>query len=293
MLDQLRQIAIFAKAVDHGSFRAAARALDISPSVVSHHISQLEERLGVALLYRSTRKLAVTEDGKRLLTEAHVMIGAAEAGLNAIANRGAALSGVLNVTVPAVLAQSTFIDRIAAFADAHPNVDLSLDFSDLRRDVISGGVDVAIRMGWLRDSALKARKLGDVSRLLVGATSFVKAQTAPERPEDLAEWRWLEFAPVRRKPEYLRAGGESVQVRGPATISVNDAHAMHRLSRTGAGLAILPEFLVAEDLAAGVMTHVLPDWSVEPVGVFAVWPPNAPKAGLTARFVEAVSVGVR
>lgn len=291
MLDQLRQIAIFAKTVDHGSFRAAARALDISPSVVSHHISQLEERLGAALLYRSTRKLTVTEDGKRLLAEAHVMISAAEAGLNAVGGRGGALSGVLNVTVPAVLAQSAFIDRIAAFASAHPNVDLSLDFSDLRRDVIGGGVDVAIRMGWLQDSALKARKLGDVSRLLVAATSYVDAQATPKAPEDLNKWRWLEFTPVRRKPEYLKAGDKSVQVRGASNISVNDAHAMHRLSRAGAGLAILPKFLVAEDLATNVLTHILPDWSAKPVGVFAVWPPNAPKAGLTARFVEAVSAG--
>lgn len=292
MLDQLRQIAIFAKAVDHGSFRAAARALDISPSVVSHHISQLEDRLGAALLYRSTRKLTVTEDGKRLLAEAHAMISAAEAGLNAVGGRGGALSGVLNVTVPAALAQSAFIDRIAAFAGAHPNVDLSLDFSDLRRDVIGGGVDVAIRMGWLQDSALKARKLGDVSRLLVAATSYVNTRPIPKTPEDLRGWRWLEFAPVRRKPEYLKSGDQIIHVRGAANISVNDAHAMHRLSRAGAGLAILPKFLVAEDLATGAMTRLLPDWSAEPVGVFAVWPPNAPKAGLTARFVEAVSAGV-
>ncbi len=289
MLDHLRQIAIFAKAVDHGSFRAAARALDISPSVVSHHISQLEERLGVALLYRSTRKLAVTDDGKRLLEEAHVMLAAAEAGLNAIANRGSALSGVLNVTVPAVLAQSAFIDRIAAFAEAHPRVDLTLDFSDLRRDVIGGGVDVAIRMGWLKDSALKARKLGEVSRLLVGGAAYVAAQPTPEGPEDLRDWRWLEFAPVRKKPAFLTLGEKRVQVRTSANISVNDAHAMHRLSRVGAGLSILPKFLVAEDLASGAMIHVLPDWRAASVGVYAVWPPNAPKAGLTAAFVAAVS----
>ncbi|MEM9140585.1 MAG: LysR family transcriptional regulator, partial [Pseudomonadota bacterium] len=152
MLDQLRQIAIFAKTVDHGSFRAAARALDISPSVVSHHVTQLEERLGTALLYRSTRKLSVTEDGKRLLSNAHVMIDAAEAGLTAIADRGRALSGVLHVTVPAVLARSALVDRIAGFSRDHPNVHLMLDFSDARREVIGGGIDVAIRMGWLSDS---------------------------------------------------------------------------------------------------------------------------------------------
>lgn len=290
MLDQLRQIAIFAKTVDHGSFRAAARALDISPSVVSHHISQLEDRLGVALLYRSTRKLSVTEDGKRLLAEAHAMIGAAEAGLNAVANRGPALSGVLNVTIPAVLAQSMLVDRIAAFADAHRNVRLSLDFSDMRREVIAGGIDVAIRMGWLQDSALKARKLYDASRVLVGAASYVNAMPGPQAPEDLGDWRWLELTPVRRKAEFLRSGAATVQVRGATHVSVNDAHAMYRLSRAGAGLAILPTFLVEDDIASGDMVHVLPAWEAESLGVYAVWPPNAPKAGLTARFVEALAL---
>ncbi len=291
MLDQLRQIAIFAKAVDHGSFRAAARALDISPSVVSHHISQLEERLGAALLYRSTRKLSVTEDGKRLLAEAHAMINAAEAGLNAVAGRGNTLSGVLNVTIPAVMAQSALVDRVAAFAEAHPNVSLSLDFSDMRREVISDGIDVAIRMGWLQDSALKARKMGEVSRLLVASRSYFETCPTPHIPEDLEDWRWLELSPVRRKTEFLKAGASPVQVRTQPHISVNDAHAMYRLSRAGAGLAFLPKFLVEGDLTSGAMVHVLPEWRVEPVGVYAVWPPNAPKAGLTARFVEAFSSG--
>ncbi len=291
MLDHLRQIAIFAKAVDHGSFRAAARALDISPSVVSHHISELEKRLGVALLYRSTRKLSVTEDGKRLLAGAHAMIAAAEAGLNAVAGGGGALSGVLNVTIPAVMAQSALVDRIAAFAQAHPNVSLSLDFSDMRREVISDGIDVAIRMGWLQDSALKARKLGEVSRALVASRSYFEAQTPPVAPAELEGWRWLELSPVRRKTEFRQSGATPVQIDTQPHIRVNDAHAMYRLSRAGAGLAFLPRFLVEDDLASGAMVHVLPDWSVEPVGVFAVWPPNAPKAGLTAQFVEAVSAG--
>ena len=193
MLDHLRQIAIFAKTVDHGSFRAAARALGLSPSVVSHHVAQLEERLGTALLYRSTRKLSVTEDGRRLLDAAHKMINAAEAGLQAVAGRGRQLSGVLNVTAPAVLAQSALVDRIALFLTMHPNVRLELDFSDTRREVIGAGIDVAIRMGWLRDSALKSRKLYDVRRRLVASTDYLTERTVPRSPNDLQEWGWLDL----------------------------------------------------------------------------------------------------
>ncbi|MEM7522380.1 MAG: LysR substrate-binding domain-containing protein [Pseudomonadota bacterium] len=291
MLDQLRQIAIFAKTVDHGSFRAAARALDISPSVVSHHIAQLEERLGAALLYRSTRKLSVTEDGKRLLAEARVMICAAEAGMQAVADRGQDLSGVLRVTVPAVLAQSAIVDRIAAFTAAHPKVRLTLDFSDIRRELIGAGIDVAIRMGWLRDSALKARKLSDVRRTLVAARSYLAARPEPRAPEDLLDWDWLELSAVPLKPEFRREDRRAVRLKPAPRLSVNDAHAIYRLARAGAGLAILPDFLSEADVRDGEMALVLPEWEHVSVGVYAVWPPNAPREGLTAHFVEALAKG--
>ena len=116
MLDQLRQIAIFAKTVDHGSFRGAARSLRLSPSVVSHHVTQLEKRLGTPLLYRSTRKLSVTPDGERLLSAAQDMIEAAETGLQDVSNQSHQPSGVLRVTVPAVLTQSRLTNQMAAFA---------------------------------------------------------------------------------------------------------------------------------------------------------------------------------
>ncbi|WP_274594863.1 LysR family transcriptional regulator [Parasedimentitalea marina] len=155
MLDQLRQIAIFAKTVDHGSFRAAAKALRLSPSVVSHHITQLEAQLGVALLYRSTRKLSLTRDGERLIGAARKMIDAAETGLHAVSDLAPQPSGELRVTAPAVLAQSTIVRRIAKFSIAYPGVRLALDFSDLRREVIGEGIDVALRMGSSRIAPLR------------------------------------------------------------------------------------------------------------------------------------------
>jgi len=239
-------------------------------------------------LYRSTRKLSVTEDGKRLLAKAQVMLDAAQAGLNAVADGGSALSGALNITAPAVLAQSALVDRIAAFSNEHEKVTLTLDFSDQRRAVIDNGIDVAIRMGWLQDSALKARKLYDVSRILATGSAYAATQPTPTEPADLESWRWLELTQVGRKAEFRKPGADPVQVKPHSRLGVNDAHALYRLARAGAGLAFLPEFLVADDLNSGAMTHVLPSWAVDSIGVYAVWPPNAPKSGLTARFVEAL-----
>ncbi len=289
MLDQLRQIAIFAKVVDHGSFRAAARALDLSPSVVSHHIAQLEQQLGTALLYRSTRKLSVTDDGKHLLTQAHAMIDAAETGLQAVANQSPQPSGELQVTLPAVLAQSSLVDTIASFSKAHPKVGLMLDFSDSRREVIGEGIDVAIRMGWLKDSTLKARKLYDVSRRLIASNAYLQNRTRPEKPADLEDWDWLELAPVRLKPRFQKPGARPVILKPKPRLSVNDANALCRLACAGAGLAIVPDFLTDAGIANGTLEHLLPDWQLDPVGVYAVWPPNAPREGLTALFIAALA----
>ncbi|MEL6361240.1 MAG: LysR family transcriptional regulator [Pseudomonadota bacterium] len=286
MLDQLRQIAIFAKTVEYGSFRSAAKALNLSPSVVSHHVAQLEERLGTALLYRSTRRLSLTSDGEALLVSAREMIEAAELGLRTVGDKAGEPSGVLRVTTPAVLAQSEVVDRIAEFANAFPLVQLELDFTDLQRNVITDGIDVAIRMGWLRDSALMARKFDTIERKVVAAQRYVARHQPPARPADLEGWNWIEFSQVSLKVEFRRRGYRAAQVRPKSNVQVNDANALCRLACAGAGVAILPDFLVQRALNEGTLQHVLPEWRVDAVGVFAVWPPNAPKGGLTARFVE-------
>jgi DNA-binding transcriptional LysR family regulator len=287
MLDQLRQIAIFAKTIDHGSFRAAARAMHLSPSVVSHHVTQLEERLGTALIYRSTRKLSLTPHGETLIAAARAMIDAAEGGLQAVSDQARQPSGVLRVTAPAVLAQSKLVDQLAVFAIEHPNVQLSLDFSDVRRELIGDGFDVAIRMGWLKNSSLMSRKLFEVRRRLVAAPTYLTARPDPVSPDDLSGWEWLELAQVwLKKPEFVNGARRVVVERSAPRISVNDAHALYGLTRSGAGLAIIPEFLAEADVSAGTLQYVLPEWTVCPVGVFAVWPSNAPKDGLVKHFVE-------
>lgn len=286
MLDHLRQVAIFAKTVDHGSFRAAAQALRLSPSVVSHHITQLENHLGVALLYRSTRRLSLTRDGERLIGSARAMLEAAETGLQAVSDQSAQPSGELQITIPAALAQSHVVDRIAQFTATYPAVRLTLDFSDLRRAVIADGIDVALRMGWLEDSSLKARKLFDVQRYLIAAQSYVDQRPKPESPNDLQDWDWLTLAQVGLTTEFRTSGQPVITLKPNPRLSVNDAHALYHLARSGAGLALVPEYLTHEDIAAGLVRRVLPDWTVASVGVYAVWPPNAPKEGLSALFIN-------
>lgn len=287
MLDELRQIAIFAKTVDHGSFRAAAKALRLSPSVVSHHVAQLEQRLGTALLYRSTRKLSLTPDGERLLESAHAMIDAAESGLQIMANQTNTLSGLLRVTVPATFTQSVLMENFAEFARAHQNVELSLDLSETRRDIIADGFDIAIRAGEMKDSSLKAQKLFHFERRVVASPGYLKTKPAPTTPTDLNDWDWLELSPVRHVKTVFRQSRkrQSVQKK-KSRISANSAQALSQLACSDTGLAIIPEYLAQPFIASGELSYVLPDWTVDSIDVFAVWPSNAPKDGLIKQLVR-------
>lgn len=286
MLNHLRAMAVFAKTVEHSSFRKAAKELQLSPSVVSHHISQLEEQLGVTLLYRSTRTLSLTRDGERLIDAARSMVEVVEAGIHAVLDNASQLSGELRVTAPAVLAQSPITDRIALFLRQHPDVRVSVDYSDKPRDVVAESIDVAIRMGWLRDSALKARKLYDVERVLLASTSYLKGRSVPKSPKDVEEWDWLELASVPLKPVFRHENHRTVSLRPNAQLSSNSAFAAYQLARCGAGLAILPRVLADADLLAGKMEIVLPHWELEKIAVYAVRPANSARDGLSAAFVE-------
>ncbi|OED44237.1 transcriptional regulator [Chromatiales bacterium (ex Bugula neritina AB1)] len=287
MLDELRQIAIFAKTVDHGSFRAAAQALQLSPSVVSSHVGQLEKRLGTALLYRSTRKLSLTPDGERLLESAHEMINAAESGLQQISNQTSQYSGVLRITMPALFTQSILIDHIAEFAREYPKVDLSLDFSEMRRDIIADGFDIAIRAGDMKDSSFKAQKIFEFARCLVASPAYLETQAKVKSPSDLNDWDWIALAPVRgKKVEFRKVRKRQSVQKMNSRISANSVHAVTRLARVGSGLAIVPEYIAAPHIVAGELEYVFPDWSIDPISVYAVWPSNAPRDGLTKQLVK-------
>jgi len=287
MLDELRQIAIFAKTVDHGSFRAAAQALQLSPSVVSHHVGQLEKTLGTALLYRSTRKLSVTPDGERLLASARMMIDAAEIGLQVMSNQTDQLSGVLRITIPALFTQSVLMDQLARFALKYPRVELLLDLSEVRRDIIADGFDLAIRAGAMKDSTLKAQKLFQFDRHLVASVDYVESMPTPDSPADLNNWDWIELSPVKHvKTVFQKARKRQTVVKKKSRIAANSAQALTQLARAGAGLAIIPEYLANPYVSSNELRYVLPDWSLDPIDVFAVWPPNAPKDGLVNRLVK-------
>lgn len=289
MIDRLRQMAIFAKTIDHGSFRGAARALRLSPSVVSHHVSALEDHLGVALIYRSTRKLTLTREGERLLEATRNMLDAVEGELQHLSATAGTPSGELRLTVPSVLSQSHFTTRVAAFARAYPRITLSLDFSDTRRELIADGFDFAIRMAPHAKTSATSRRLFSVKRKVVASQAYLSTRSPAQTPQDLLDWDWLALAPVQNIPlTFQSPAGETTTLKPAPVMFTNDAQAIYRLARADAGLAVVPDFLAQEDVAAGVVDYVLPDWTLPSIDVFAVWPANAPKHGLIHLALDAL-----
>ncbi|MFO0616185.1 MAG: LysR family transcriptional regulator [Polyangiaceae bacterium] len=288
-LDHLRAIAVFARTAELGSFRGAASALGLSPSVVSHHVSELEAALGVALLYRTTRSVTLTEAGAALLASARVMIAAAEEGVSAVGDLADSPKGTLRVAAPAAILTDALYEDLAAFARAHPRVAVSLHLSDTQVDVVDEGMDLAIRAGALRDSALLARRLFDFERKLVSSPAYAAERAAPSHPRDLASWDWIG---LRSRPPvaefFSRATDARVELPFRARVTADAAAALVGLARGGAGVAMVPSAMAAHDLEAQRLVEILPAYRLASPPVYAIFPSNAPRSGLAQRFVRFV-----
>ena len=286
MIEKLRSMAIFASVVDQGTFRAAAQHLGLAPSRVSQTVSDLERELGVTLLYRSTRRLALTAEGQILYDKVNQMLQAAETGLDAINILSTQPTGELRVTAPAFVTQTAIMDLFAEFARKYSHVDLKLNFSDQPRDLIKEGFDVGIRAGWLKDSELMSRKIGEVNRLLVASPDYVASKPAPTEPADLEKWDWLHFSMRPDRAELFSENGESATVVCNYKIEVDSAYALYEFAIRGMGVTPLPENLVLRAIERGELVHVLPEWSSKALSVHAVWPDRSRRESLTLIFVR-------
>ncbi len=283
MVENLKALAVFAKTVEHGSFRAAARALKLSPSVVSHHVGELERKLSLTLLYRSTRRLSLTSDGERLYTAARDMLAAAERGLDAAATP----TGALRVTAPALLAETAFARDLAAFARAHPAIRLTVGFTDQRRDLLSDGFDLALRIGRLDDSALRAKRLAVMPRSLVAAPAYTRSRATPHTVHDLEGWDFIQLSALPARYALIPPKRTTPQMFDyEPRIAVDSATAMRTMAIAGLGVAALPALLVAADLARGRLVEVLGSWRLTAMGVYAVWPGGTVRPVATSKFVE-------
>ncbi|MBT8083435.1 MAG: LysR family transcriptional regulator [Gammaproteobacteria bacterium] len=286
MINYLRHMAVFARVIDEGSFRAAARELGLAPSRVSQTVSDLEEYLGVTLLYRTTRKLFLSNEGRKFYSHVADLMRSAEAGLDELNALSQEPAGELKISLPAFLASSAISTAIAEFTRQHPRVSVSLVYTDEVMDILNEGLDLSIRVGWLKDSSMLSRKLTESRRVLVAGKEYVEAHSPPGHPSDLKDWDWIRFAARSSTTELIADSGETVSITENARIGVNSAEAARHFARQNMGIAILPEHLVEDSLRTGELVNVLPQWNPTPLGYYAVWPDKSRRQNLTLILVR-------
>ncbi|MFT5294296.1 MAG: DNA-binding transcriptional LysR family regulator [Colwellia sp.] len=274
MIDELRAIAIFAETIKQGSFRAAAKVLKLSPSVVSYQVSQLEEFIGTALIYRSTRKLSLTSEGTVLYEYALNMVQAAQQGLNQIALEKVELKGTLTVTLPSALIKSNISKKIAQFSKIHPYLNFKLFYTDDRQDLILQGIDLAFRAGEMDDSNLKSKRIGEINRKLVCSYDYFHSNMSPISPQSLTTWNWIKLDMLPNHRTLINSSGERCEINFESNISVNNVEAMTQLCINGAGIATPPDYLIEKEIENNTLIELLPNWQVNPIALYAVWPNN-------------------
>ncbi len=286
MIDHLRHMAIFARVVDEGSFRAAAKAIGLAPSRVSETISDLEDYLGVTLLYRTTRRQSLTNEGRLFYARVAEMLRSAESGLNELNALSLEPVGALRVSMPAFLSSSILATAIAEFSRRHPQVALSLTFTDQRMDLLTDGFDITIRAGWLDDSSMVSRKLGESARALVVGAGYAATRPLPNHPSDMEGWDWLRYKHRSDYTTLTNPAGESVKVLGQARLEVDSIDALNHFVLQNLGATVLPEHFAARGEATGQLVRLFPEWHLKPLGYYAVWPDSSRRENLTVLFVR-------
>lgn len=216
--ERLLEMQVFKAVADHGGFTAASHVLGASQPFVSRTLNNLEKRLGVALLRRSTRQVHLTEEGRIFLASCNRIIGDIELAEGQISSTGASASGDLRITAATSFGMDQIVPLLPEFMEQYPNVRVRLSLSDNLVDIIGSGVDVAIRMGHLQDSMLLSRKLCHLQRLIVAAPSYIERHGAPKTPDDLRQHNCLQWeAPMdhlNNWPFIVDGQRMSVEIRG-------------------------------------------------------------------------------
>ena len=274
-MESMDAIPVFVAVVEEGSFAAAARRIGVTKSAVSKRISQLETRLGVQLLHRSTRKLSLSEAGEQYFAHAIQSLAAAQDAEDAVAQLQGAPQGRLRINTPMSFGRLHIAPLVPDFLAAYPGVGVDMVMDDRVVDMVEGGFDLAIRVRTLEDSALIARKLAPCHNLLCAAPSYLKKHGTPKHPDDLQEHNCLQYAYAStihtwRFEEKNNGGIVNLDVTG--NYQVNNSEALRQALVAGVGIARLPTFIASADITAGRLVPLLPDYKLPSQIIYAVFP---------------------
>jgi DNA-binding transcriptional LysR family regulator len=274
-MDRIGDLNLFLRVLDLGSISAAARSLDLSVAVASQRLKRLERSLGVRLLHRTTRQLRPTPEGIALAEQGRSLVEDLEVLTSSLSNTAKGVSGTLRVTLPATFGRQYISPLLPEFLSRHPRLRLHIDLSDQMRDLVSDGLDLAIRIGTLKDSDLVATRLASNRRVLCASPEYLRRHGVPKKPSDLAKHECLLMAVSRDASDtWLLRGpdGDEVAVRVQSRLKSNLGEVIRDAALGGLGISLHSTWHVCEDIRAGRLKHVLPDYQLPESGIYAVMP---------------------
>lgn len=289
-MDRLAAMQTYVTVIEAGSFSAAARQMRVGQPAVSKAIAQLEDRLGVTLLSRSSRSLNATDAGRLFYERAKHAIAEVDEAEFAAKGAGAGLIGSLRVSAPITFTRLKLVPKLGRLLAQYPNLDLELILDDRNVDLIGEGIDIALRMGRLTDLALVARKLADIPRRVVGTPEYFARVGVPKTPRDLEQHEAIIYTPQGGGPDWTFVRGgvqESVVLHG--RLRTTAAEAVREAVLANLGLAVASDGMLGLELKSGAVREVLVDWRLPSIDLWAIFPSGrrvSAKARSFVAFVE-------
>lgn len=290
-MDRFDALQAFARVVETGSFTQAARALDISRTTVTQLIQQLEARLRVKLLHRTTRQLRVTEDGAAYYGRVVRVLADLEDADTSLSEASVALRGRLRVDVPSPLARLVLVPALPAFLARYPEIQLELGVSDRMVDLIGDPVDCVLRGGELADSTLMARRVGTLAMGVYAAPAYLARTGHPAHPLELAaephrlvgyrRWRSGQVAPLT-----LQRGDERLALQGRHALTVDDGNAYLAAGLAGLGALWMPRYMAEPHVAKGELQPLLADWTLDAMPLHVAFPANRHVSAKLRTFID-------
>lgn len=278
-MDRFNAMQAFARVVETGSFTKAAETLHMSKTSVTQLVQQLEARLRVKLLNRTTRKVNVTADGAAYYERVIKLLADMDDAETSLSNASILPRGRLRVDVPSPFARMILIPALPEFHARYPDIQLDLGVSDRRVDLIDEGIDCVIRGGELTDLSLVARRVGDLTLGVFAAPSYLEKTGVPSHPQELSlpqhaivGFRWARVGLAF--PYVLHRNEERVTVQGRSVISVDDGNAGLAAVLAGLGVIWLPDYMAREHVSRGELVRLFDDWHLEPMPMYIAFPPN-------------------
>jgi DNA-binding transcriptional LysR family regulator len=271
-MDQFKQISTFVDVVAKGSLSAAARGEGIAPAMIGRRLDALEERLGVKLLQRTTRKIALTNEGIAFLEDCQRILADLENAESAVSERSARASGHLLISAPAGFGRQHVAPLIPSFLAQHRDVSITLNLNDRVVDLIGEGIDVAIRIAALSDSNLIGVKLADNKRVVVASPAYIKRHGKPTSLDDLAKHNCLAISSDGSQRGWtFRQNGKNVTLKTSGNMACNDGAVLHEWALSGKGLAWRSMWEVGSAIESGKLLTVLDEFAAPGNDIYAVF----------------------